>query len=124
VKPDAKLYAALTAGSPTSAIVDLVGTRIYPTRIPAGVGIPAIAYQRVGTEYDRTISSNVHLPVASTATFDVFCVAVDYVSAEALGDLVEALNSHEIIVINRSATIAGDEEDAPYAAILTFVVDV
>lgn len=119
--PEQKLYAALTVGSPTSEIEEIVGDRIYPVRVPAGQGIPALAYQKVSTEYDRTIHRQP--AIMRLATFDVFCVAVDHTAAEALGDLVEALNVDGIRIINRSSTV-GDEEDAPFAAIITIEVDV
>ena len=57
------------------------------------------------------------------ATFDVFCLAADYYDAEDLGNLLEALNVDGVTVVDRSSSF-GDEEDSPYACILTFEVDV
>jgi hypothetical protein len=122
VRPEARLYAALTAGSPTSAIVAIVGPNIWPTQEPKTYGLPAVIYQRTSTEYIDTIHGQA--PIIKSAVFDVFCLAATYGDAENLGDLVEALQAVDALVraIDRSSTL-GDGEDAPYASIVTLQVD-
>ena len=46
------LYAALSA---SSALASLVGTRIYPDAIPEDQALPAVVYQRAGTDKINTI---------------------------------------------------------------------
>jgi hypothetical protein len=123
VRPEERLYAALVAGSPTSAIVSIVGANIWPTQEPNTYGLPAVVYQRTSTEYIRTVHPDVN-PVTTTAIFDVFCLATTYAAAESLGDLVEAVErvDPQVQAIDRSSTL-GDGEDAPYAAIVTMQVD-
>jgi hypothetical protein len=118
VRPDEKLYAALTAGS--SAIEAATDGRIYPVRVPAEKGLPAIAYQRVASVYDYVIHAPP--PVTTQGTFDIFCVAADYPSAEALADLIEELNVDGIRMVDRSSS-QGEEEGAPFASIVTVEVD-
>jgi len=48
VKLEEALYAHLS--SSPQATAELVGTRIYPLLIPQDVAVPALAYQRVGTQ--------------------------------------------------------------------------
>lgn len=118
-RPDAKLYAALTAGaSPVEAVV---GDRIYPVRVPANVSSPCIAYKRVESATDHTLDSNV--PSWIAVRYEVWCVANKHSDAEALGDLIEQLNAAGIRVVDRISE-KGPNEDSPYASIVTVDVTV
>jgi hypothetical protein len=124
MRPEEKLYAALTAGSPTPAVSVAVENRIYPGKAPfAGSDLPCIVYRKDGSLPDRTIQSQV--PVWSQVTFTVLCLDVDYKSAEELADLVEVLQASVdgFRVVDRSADV-GELEDSANAAVLTIEVDV
>jgi hypothetical protein len=117
VRPDEKLYAALSGIAELNAAT---GGRIYPVRVPAEKGLPAIAYQRTTSVYDYVIHTQP--PVTTLASFDIFCVAADYATAEALGDLIEELNVDGVKMVDRSSS-QGEEEGAPFASIVTVEVD-
>lgn len=114
------LYAVLTAGSPANPVVVIVSDRIYPIVVPEGKNVPAIAYQRTQTEYVNTIGSRA---LASTGSFDVFCVAGEFKEAEDLADAVfDLIDASDVIAItNRSHTF--DADSGNYAVVLTVDVD-
>ena len=121
-RPDDKVYAALTAGSP-SAVEAVVGDRIYPVRVPSGKSLPAIAYKRIDLPLvEFTLNSNV--PSHQIARYEIWCVAIKHRDAETLGDLIEALDVYGIQPgVNRRSE-QGEAENAPYASIVTVDVDV
>lgn len=121
MNPDEKLYAALNSVPGGTPIGNLVGTRIYPVRVPANVTVPAIAYQRTSSVFDHVIHKQP--AVLTTAVFDVFCLANDYKTAEDIGTYIEALNVDGVRVIDRSSS-KGESEDDPFASIITIEVDV
>lgn len=112
---ESTLYALLTGGSP-NAVAAIVSDRVYPTIVPPLKDVPAIAFQRVSTEFITTVHS--FIPLGELVTFDIFCVAADYDVAESLADAVVALDS--MTKINRSSTYDADSEN--FAAIVTVVI--
>jgi hypothetical protein len=103
-RPDAKVYAALTEGSP-SEIDAAVGGRIYRTE----------------SRPDFTLDSNI--VSWQSVLYDVWCVANDHATAESMADLVEAMDADGIRSVNRIAE-KGDTEGSPFAAIVTLEVTV
>ena len=87
------LYDALTADSGVMAHVRIAGAspdegRIYPDVIPDDASVPAIAFQRINTDYDQTIHAAG--PLGRVATIEVACVANSRTTADALADAVES----------------------------------
>ena len=120
-RPDAKIYAALTVGSP-SDIEAIVGDRVYPVRVPSNKPVPAIAYKRIeSAEIQHTLDSNV--PSWQVVRYEVWCVANDHATAESLGDLIEQLNVAGIQVVDRMSE-KGPNDDSPFASIVTVDVTV
>lgn len=110
---ESTLYSLLTAGSPANPVVTIVGTVIYPLIVPQGKSLPAIAYQRVSTEYVNVV----HFTdaVARRATFDIFCVSNGFLQAESLADAVEGIDGLE--KLDRSSTY--DVASETFATIVT-----
>lgn len=72
---ESDIYSALTGYAGLSA---LVSTRVYPQVIPDGATLPAVAYQRVGTEPVQTLHGTVP---AARARFSFSAWAATYADA-------------------------------------------
>ena len=69
----------------TAAVSALVGTRIYPLRLPQTVTFPAVVYQRVSTVYIHTHGAAGVMP---QARMQITCWADTIEGARALGVVV------------------------------------
>jgi hypothetical protein len=92
-------------------VAAIVGVRIYPIVVQEGDPLPAIAFQRMSTEYTNTIGNTA---VADKVTFDVMCIAEAFDDAEALCDAAEAVAFEKA---NRAATY--DPDTRTFASVLT-----
>lgn len=73
---EAEILTALISGSPT-----LAGGRIYAMFLPDGVTIPAITYQRVGTESINSFAGSSEL---DHVRMQIDCWASGYAEAKAM----------------------------------------
>ncbi len=97
--PEESLYAALTGSAGVTA---LVASRIYPDAVPQDINLPAVAFTRTSTEYLPSIHSAV--PLAETATLEVWCMAETRSAAEALASAcVAALGPAQFVMQSRAA---------------------
>lgn len=78
------LYAALSGRAPLTA---LVGSRIYPDAIPEGDALPAVVYQRAGTEPITTIGN---VTLAEQVRFGITAWSETRLSADAVADEIAA----------------------------------
>lgn len=112
MSPEQVLFAALSGNTSITAVVE---DRIYPVVLPDQKLVPAIVFQRTNTEYTNTIGNTA---IAHKATFDVLCIAEQFGDAEALCDIVEAME--QFAKINR--TNAWDQGVENYASVLSIEV--
>jgi len=84
------LYSHLTTDSDVSA---LVGTRVYPLKLPQGYTLPAISYQRVSGDRLATLSG----PTGrANPRFQIDCWASTYSGVRDLASKVrQALDGHK-----------------------------
>lgn len=74
------LYTKLTG---TTAITDLVSTRVYPIQLPQDPTIPAIVYQRVDTPRTHAYTGPTGL---ARPRFQFDCIGTSYSQAKTLGN--------------------------------------
>lgn len=79
---EAAIYAKLAA---TSAVTNLVSTRIYPMRLPQSGSLPAIVYQRISTNEIVTHDGASNL---AEARLQVTAWATTYISAIAIATAI------------------------------------
>ena len=80
--PGTRLYTQLVG---TTALTDLVGTRVYPSVLPQGVTLPAVTFQRVGTTPTNGSTGGGDV---SWARFQLTGYAVTYLAARGVADAV------------------------------------
>lgn len=105
---EAALYSGLVGHAGLAA---LVGTRVYPMRLPANVTFPAITYERVSTPREHTINNT---PVAAEPRFQFDIWAEnDYAAvlavAEQLNAAIRALPSSGSVTVHERT--ADEESD-------------
>lgn len=66
---EAGLYSYLTA---QAAITAIVGTKIYPNRIPQGTALPCLMYSRTNTDHETQLAGAAGI---ATATMQIDCFA-------------------------------------------------
>lgn len=94
--PEEMLYAALANNAPLSA---LVGGRIYPDFLPDAAPLPAVVYQRSGTDYELGLDGAVKV---QRAIFEIWCHAESRSSAETVADAVTgALSAVHFPIVGR-----------------------
>ncbi len=99
------LYAALSGAS---AVTDLIGSRIYPDARPEDDPLPAVVYQRRGTNPYPTIHGSVP---AQEVSLEVWCGDVARPETEALADAVHsAATAAGFILNNRSSGFDPDTQ--------------
>jgi hypothetical protein len=76
------LYTKLTG---TAGVAALVGTRVYPMRLPPGAAMPAITYSRVSGAREQALAGASFLP---HPVFEISCWATTYAGADALAAAV------------------------------------
>ena len=94
-----------------ATIASLVGTRIYPTRLPQNPAFPAMTYSQIAGPQIATLEGC----VAHNPHFQINCFSETYLTALQLADAVEdsinlfmgVMNSEEIV----SASIKMNRED-------------
>jgi hypothetical protein len=85
---EATLTTALEADATVTALVGSGAlARIFPVRIPQGVALPAVAYQRISTIPNPTLDSAGNL---ADARLQYTCVASSVDAAHELADVVAA----------------------------------
>lgn len=77
------LYSKLTGNSPLTTAAG----RVYP-RLPQGVTLPCIRYQRIATSRTQAINANVGVTMA---TLQVDCMGENYSDSKVLADEVRAI---------------------------------
>ena len=106
------VYTLLAA---SSALAAIVSTRIYPDVAPQEGALPAITFERTGTEYHNTIHGTV---IATVAALDVWCMAATRASAEAVCDAAAtAVRAAGFLTTGRRAEF--DPESDLWAAVLS-----
>lgn len=96
---ETQLYSTMTAAAGVTA---LVGQRVYPDVIPQESDLPAIAYQRTGTEFQNTIHGG--SPLGQTTTLEIMCVAETRHGANGLAQaVVAALAGTDFSAIDQQA---------------------
>lgn len=108
------LYAALTGSAGVTA---LVASRIYPDAVPQDINLPAVAFTRTSTEYLPTIHNLI--PVAETATLEVWCMAETRAGAEALASACVAAMGPAGFEMQSRAAQPPDAEMAVQSTVLT-----
>lgn len=109
---ETSLYAALAADTSVGAICD---DRIYPDVAPQDASLPAVAFERTGTEYVNTIHGTA---IATRSTLAVYCMAEARATAEGLCDAVAAASrSAGFISADRRAEF--NAEQMLWATVLT-----
>jgi hypothetical protein len=78
------VYDALRLNAGVTAVI---AQRIYPDLLAQEIVLPAVVYQRAGTDYVTTIHTNA--VQATRVALEVWCLAATRVAAESLADLVE-----------------------------------
>lgn len=102
------LYAALSG---RAALTALVGLRIYPDAIPEDDDLPAVVYQRSGTEPITTLQN---ITVAEHVTFGITAWSKTRIAADAVADeIVTALSGANNPLTGRSSGF--DSEMGLYA---------
>jgi len=108
------LKARLTGYAGLSA---LIGSRVYPLRLPQGATLPAVTYQRISNLY---LSSHDNAGGTARPRFQFNCWGLTYASAQAVNiQLRAALNGYKGTVTVgletlriQGALIADEREDA------------
>jgi len=112
VSAETVLYSTLSGAAGVTA---LVSTRIYPDVAPQEGSLPAITFERTGTEYHNTIHGTV---IATVAALDVWCMGATRASAEAVCDAATAaVAAAGFITRNRRAEY--DPESDLWGAVLS-----
>ena len=92
------LYAALSGRASLTA---LVGTHIYPDAIPEGDTLPAVVYQRGGTEPITTLQNQT---VAEQVRFGITAWSKSRITADAVADeIVTAISGASNPLADRSS---------------------
>ena|SRR5687767_14434520 len=115
---EVRLHGILSAAAP---VVAVVSDRIYNKFVPESASLPAIAFIRENTVYVNTIHGT---GTESVVSFDIYCVAVDDLGAETLGDLVAAIVPAaplNMVKTNRVAVYDSDTE--LHASVISVDVD-
>lgn len=112
---ETELYATLSGAAGVTA---LVSTRIYPDIIPQDADLPAIAYQRTGTEFLNTIHGGA--PLGHAATLEITCVGETRPAANAIANaVVAALAGTEFLAVDQQAAVdIGSGEQGLWGAIV------
>ncbi len=76
--PETRLKAQLVG---STALTDLIGTRVFPVFLPQGVTLPAVTYQRVGT---TPLNGSTGGGDVSFARFQLNAFATTYAGAKAV----------------------------------------
>ena len=113
--------ALLAAGGVTAIVGAGAAARIYPDFQAEGGTLPAVVYQRSGTDYLYTIHSRI--PTESTVTIDCHCLAATRLAAEQLADaVVAAIAAGDFMVVDRRQDF--DPDVVTFDAIVSAKVDV
>jgi hypothetical protein len=85
-RAESALIALLTVGSP-NPVAAIVGTRVYPRKLPQSVIYPAIRYQRISTNRSqfRDLTGFAHYAMPR---FQIDCYTLSEAEAIALGQAV------------------------------------
>ncbi len=81
---EAALYAILQADS---GVTDLIGTRLYPNRIPSDASRPCVAYQVISTVLTQTHGNGI---VMKRARVQLTLLGTTYASAKSVGAAIQA----------------------------------
>lgn len=108
---EATLYSRL---STAPQVTSIASTRVYPDVAPQDSALPAIVFERTGTEYLNTIHGTT---AATRATLEVWCMAEGRTAAEGLADaVIQAIAGTAFIPVGRRADF--DAEQQLWAAIV------
>lgn len=108
---EASLYSLLSTAVP---VIALVSTRVYPDVAPQDSALPAIVFERAGTEYLNTIHGTT---AATRVTLEVWCMAEGRTAAEGLADAVlQTVAGTTFVPVGRRADF--DAEQQLWAAIV------
>ena len=106
------LYSTLSADTGVDSLVD---GRIYPDVAPQDGDLPAIAFERVGTEYHNTIHGTA---IATRVSMEAWCMGETRADAESVCDAVElAARAATFFTTGRRAEF--DPETNLWAAVLS-----
>jgi hypothetical protein len=113
---ETQIYDALRLHAGITAIVGTgAAARIHPDFLAQEIILPAIVYQRAGTEYVTTIHTNAVL--AARVALEVWCLHKTRKDAETLADLVEAaIISTELRPVGRRPEF--DPETETFSAVI------
>lgn len=102
-------YAGLTA---------VVAARIYPDFLAQEIALPAVVYQRGGTEYVTTIHNGT--PLDARVTMELWCLATSRDRAETLANLVELAIANTFLPIDRRPEF--DDASATFSTVISVTV--
>ena len=109
------LVDALEANAAVVALLQISGVsptelRIYPDVVAQEIDLPAVAFQRLATEYNNTIHAIA--PTSAQISIDIWCMADTRSVAESIGDAVEgALAPAAFLLVGRRGEIDPDDPD-------------
>ncbi len=109
---ETEIYTALSAAAPVTA---LIGTRLYPDFLTQEITLPAVVYQRAGTEPVLTIHNNTQ--VAARATMELWSLAATRIGAEGLADVLRNALPPSFVLTDRRPEF--DEQTLTYSTVLT-----
>lgn len=108
---EVSLYSLLSTATTVTA---LVAARVYPDVAPQESALPAIVFERTGTEYLNTIHGTT---VGTRVTLEVWCMAEGRTGAEGLADAVlQTVAGTAFVPVGRRADF--DAEQQLWAAIV------
>lgn len=105
--------ALVTKLEAAASVIALVGDRIFPNRIPQGVGMPAIAYEQLSGPRDHVMDGNTGL---ANTNYIFKCSCAIYAQAKAVSEAVRIeLDGFRGTVggIAISCIMLEDEKDEP-----------
>ena len=109
---ETSLYAALSGDAGVDAFVS---GRVYPDVAPQDSALPAVVFERIGTEYLNTIHGTA---IAQKASLEVWCMAETRAAAESVCTAVEtAARTADFITVGRRAEF--DNEQLVWATVLS-----
>jgi hypothetical protein len=112
VSAEIEAYSVLSNAMTVTAFT---GTRIYPDFVPEDKTLPAIAINRIETEYVNTIHQNI--PEATKVHLEIWCMTSNRKDAEQLGDAVElVIGTGEFVLEGRRPEF--DPETLTFAVVL------
>lgn len=112
---ETEINAALSGNAALAAVV---AARIYPDFLAQEIALPAVVFQRAGTEYVTTIHDGVvH---GARVTLEVWCLGTSRLQAEGVADLVETALAGSFLPVDRRPEF--DAETLTFSTVVSCTV--